>query len=95
MMLEIIKTKDGYMVQSTDGDYVCDANGDNLFDTLVEANAVFWGLPIPPEAEIQSAKAHKAFYAWEDDRYGDNSHLSDDHRMVWVEGYLQALKDAK
>ena len=36
-MLEIIKTNDGYMVQKDDGDYICDANGDNLFDTYEEA----------------------------------------------------------
>ena len=45
-MLEIIKTNDGYMVQSTEGDYVCDANGDNLFDTYEEAEAVFYGTPV-------------------------------------------------
>ena len=48
-MLEIIKTNDGYMVQHTDGDlvgdYVCDANGNNLWDTYAEAEAVFWGVP--------------------------------------------------
>lgn len=47
-MLEIIKTNDGYMVQHTDGDlegdYVCDANGNNLWDTYAEAEAVFWGV---------------------------------------------------
>ena len=48
-MLEIIKTNDGYMVQSTEGDYVCDANGDNLFDTYEEAEAVFYGLPRTPK----------------------------------------------
>ena len=94
-MREIIKTNDGYMVQMPTGDYVCDEKGDNLFDTFVEASALARGLPTPPEAQIQSAKAHRAFYAWEDDRYGNDSPLSDDHRMVWVEGYLQALKGAK
>lgn len=39
-MLEIIKTNDGYMVQTDDGDYLCDANGDNLFDWYHEAEAV-------------------------------------------------------
>ena len=94
-MREIIKTDDGYMVQMPSGDYVCDDKGDNLFDTFVEASALAWGLEKPSEDRIQSAKAHKAFYAWEDDRYGNDSPLSDDHRMVWVEGYLQALKGAK
>jgi len=43
-MLEIIKTNDGYMVQHMDGElegeYVCDANGDNLWDWYHEAEAV-------------------------------------------------------
>ena len=89
-MLEIIKTNDGYMVQSTEGDYVCDANGDNLFDTYEEAEAVFYGTPV----QTNWAKANAAFYEWERD-YGDESDLSDDDRMIWVEGYLQALRDAK
>ena len=39
------------------------------------------------------AKANEAFYKWERD-YGEESDLSDDDRMIWVEGYLQALRDA-
>ena len=42
-MLEIIKTNDGYMVQKDGSDYICDANGDNLWDTYAEAEAVFYG----------------------------------------------------
>jgi hypothetical protein len=89
-MLEIIKTNDGYMVQNTEGDYVCNANGDNLFDTYEEAEAVFYGTPM----QTNWAKANAAFYEWERD-YGEESDLSDDDRMIWVEGYLQALRDAK
>ena len=40
-------------------------------------------------------KANEAFYKWEALEYGDDSELSDDDRMVWVEGYLQALRDAE
>ena len=40
------------------------------------------------------AKANEAFYAWERNS-GEVSDLSDDDRMIWVEGYLQALRDAK
>lgn len=40
------------------------------------------------------AKASAAFYAWEKLHYGDDSDLSDDDRMLWVEGYLQALREA-
>jgi hypothetical protein len=91
-MLEIIKTNDGYMVQSTEGDYVCNANGDNLFDTYEEAEAVFYGTPM----QTNWAKANEAFYKWEKHHYGDEeSDYSDDDRMIWVEGYLQALRDAK
>lgn len=48
-MIEIIKTNDGYMVQHMDGELegecLCDASGNNLFDTYEEADAVFWGKP--------------------------------------------------
>ena len=40
------------------------------------------------------AKANEAFYLWERDA-GEESDLSDDDRMIWIEGYLQALRDAK
>jgi hypothetical protein len=39
--LEIIQTKDGYMVQhmegELEGEYLCDSKGDNTFDTYAEA----------------------------------------------------------
>ena len=93
-MREIIKTNDGYMVQLPSGDYLHDANGDNLFDTFVEASALAYGLPKPDQWTINWGKANAAFYEWEKD-YGEESDLSDDDRMIWVEGYLQALRDAK
>lgn len=40
------------------------------------------------------AKANEAFYLWERD-FKDESDLSDDDRIIWIEGYLQALRDAK
>jgi hypothetical protein len=93
-MLEIIKTDDGYMVQHTDGELegecLCDADGNNLFDTYEEAEAVFYGI----REQTPWGKANAAFYEWEKD-YGEESDLSDDDRMIWVEGYLQALRDAK
>ena len=51
-MLEIIKTNDGYMVQKDGGDYICDANGDNLWDTYAEAEAVFYGFAHTPSNQI-------------------------------------------
>jgi hypothetical protein len=45
-MIQIITTKDGYMVQHMDGElegeYLCDANGDNLFQWHREAEAVMY-----------------------------------------------------
>jgi len=40
-------------------------------------------------------KANEAFYKWERDCIKGESSLSDDDRRVWVQGYLQALRDAK
>ena len=43
-MIEIIKTNDGYMVQHKDGklegEYLCDAKGNNLFDWFFEAESI-------------------------------------------------------
>ena len=45
-MIEIITTKDGFMVQHMDGElegeYLCASNGDNLFDRHREAEAVMY-----------------------------------------------------
>ena len=38
--MKVIKTNDGYMVEQDNGDYLCDANGNNLFDWYHEAEAV-------------------------------------------------------
>jgi len=40
MKYNIIKTNDGYMVEQSDGDYLCDADGNNLFDWYHEADAL-------------------------------------------------------
>ena len=45
-MIEIIRTKDGFMVQHMDGElegeYLCDAKGDNLFEKFSDAENVLW-----------------------------------------------------
>jgi hypothetical protein len=47
-------------------------------------------------AETAWGKANAAFYAWEKRHYTEGmSDYSDDDRMIWVEGYLEALRDAK
>ena len=38
--MKVIKTNDGYMVEQDNGDYLCDAEGNNLFDWYHEAEAV-------------------------------------------------------
>jgi len=45
-------------------------------------------------AETPWGKANEAFYKWERDCVGESS-LSDDDRRVWVQGYLQALRDVE
>jgi hypothetical protein len=62
-MLEIIKTNDGYMVQKDGEDYICDANGDNLWDTYEEAEAVFWGVPKLKKYKVW-AKSTTYLYAY-------------------------------
>jgi hypothetical protein len=41
--------------------------------------------------------ATEAFYEWEQGRYNGNSPLSDDDRIVWMQGYVyaQTRKDVK
>jgi len=36
---------------------------------------------------MSDQKANEAFYEWEKSLYGDNSPLSDDDRLLWVQGY--------
>lgn len=45
-------------------------------------------------AQTPWGKVNEAFYQWEKTHYGNDSDLSDDDRMLWIEGYLQALRDA-
>ena len=90
-MTKIIKTNDGYMIELPSGDYLCDPRGDNLFDDYVYADRVLQNYG----HEALWLQAKEAFYAWEHQHYGDGeSDYSDDDRNIWVEGYVQALKEA-
>ena len=40
-------------------------------------------------------KALNAFQRWEEETYGDNTPLADMHVDLWVQGYMQAIADAK
>ena len=93
-MNKIIKTNDGYMIELPDGDYMCDADGNNLFDTFAEACSLARDTDTLTDGQTNWGKANDAFYEWEKFYYGDDSDLSDDDRMLWIEGYLQALRDA-
>ena len=69
MKYKIIKTNDGYMVEQSDGDYLCDADGNNLFDWYHEADAL-----IPKEQPLEVAlalldKATTLIYNMEGDTY--------------------------
>jgi hypothetical protein len=55
MTYNIIKTNDGYMVEQEDGDYLCDANGNNLFDWYHEADAII------PKAQTSYEEQAKAW----------------------------------
>ena len=35
-------------------------------------------------------KANEAFYEWEQGRYNGHSPLSDDDRIIWMQGYVYA-----
>ena len=40
LLPQIIKTNDGYMIEQTNGDYLHDKSGNNLWNTYTEAEAI-------------------------------------------------------
>ena len=38
--MKVIRTTEGYMIEKDDGDYLCDAHGDNTWETRGEADEV-------------------------------------------------------
>jgi hypothetical protein len=50
-MNTVIKTTEGYMVEMSNGDYACDAQGDNTWVTLDEARDVMLGLNVTKQEE--------------------------------------------
>ena len=61
-MNQIIKTADGYMVHKANGDYACDAQGDNTWDTFNEARDVMLGLTVTKQEE--TARIFGQHYAY-------------------------------
>ena len=60
-MIEIIKTKDGFMVQHMDGElegeYLCDAKGDNLFDKFADAEDLLWSAFDKDQTQMSNERA--------------------------------------
>ena len=50
-MNQVIKTTEGYMVEMSNGDYACDANGDNTWDCFTDAMNVLLGLSTTKQEE--------------------------------------------
>jgi hypothetical protein len=40
---------------------------------------------------MMNKKANEVFYEWEQSKYGDNSPLSDDDRILWCEGFKEGV----
>lgn len=60
-MIEIIRTKDGFMVQHMDGElegeYLCDAKGDNLFDKFADAEDLLWSAFDKDQTQMSNERA--------------------------------------
>lgn len=80
MQCEIIKTHDGFMVLNPTGtDYVCDAKGDNLWNTHAEAEAVIAAYPKPAKTFKVWARQVTHLYAFvEADTYEQAHDLAND-----------------
>ena len=50
-MNNVIKTTEGYMVEMSNGDYACDAQGNNTWDTFAEARDVLFTLTVTKQEE--------------------------------------------
>ena len=50
-MNQVIKTTEGYMVEKANGDYACDAQGNNTWDTFNEARDVLFTLDVSKQEE--------------------------------------------
>jgi hypothetical protein len=62
IMNNVIKTTEGYIVEMSNGDYACDANGDNTWVTLDEARDVMLGLTVTKQEE--TARIFGQHYAY-------------------------------
>ena len=61
-MNKVIKTPDGYMVELASGDYACDAQGNNTWDTFNEAKDVLFNLKVSKQED--TAYSFGRYYAY-------------------------------
>ena len=61
-MNQVIKTTEGYMVEMSNGDYACDALGNNTWDTFNEAREVLCTLTVTKQE--QTARIFGQHYAY-------------------------------
>ena len=61
-MNQVIKTTEGYMVEMSNGDYACDAQGNNTWDSFNEARDVLFTLSITKQE--QTAHTFGMHYAY-------------------------------
>jgi hypothetical protein len=61
-MNQVIKTTEGYMVEMSNGDYACDALGDNTWDTFNEAMDVL--LTLTNTKQEETARIFGQHYAY-------------------------------
>lgn len=62
MINQVIKTSEGYMVEMANGDYACDAQGDNTWDSFAEARDVLFSLTVTKQE--QTAHTFGMHYAY-------------------------------
>ena len=61
-MNQVIKTTEGYMVEMSNGDYACDAQGNNTWDTFNEARDVICNLKVSKQED--TAYSFGRYYAY-------------------------------
>jgi hypothetical protein len=66
-MNQVIKTTEGYMVEMSNGDYACDALGDNTWDTFNEAMDVL--LTLTNTKQEETARIFGQHYAYAHPNY--------------------------
>ncbi len=75
MINQVIKTSEGYMVEKSNGDYACDQQGDNTWNSFAEARDVLFTLDITKQEE--TAHSFGMHYAYVHPSYTKNWELKE------------------